>query len=194
VVSAIGHESDQPLLDLVADVRASTPTDAAKGIVPDRDEEAARIATALRRGRAALAALLDRERAGLEAIRARPAIAQPHTTFDQQQAAVLEWRDRVRRHVDHRLTHARSDLDHSLARVRALSPLATLGRGYAIVQRADGAVVTDAAQLAVDETVNARFAVGRADVRVVQVTPAEAGDPGDPGGAETNAHANADEE
>jgi exodeoxyribonuclease VII large subunit len=169
VVSAIGHESDQPLLDLIADVRASTPTDAAKRIVPDRDHEAARIGAVCDRGRLALAALLDRERGGLAAVRARPVLSQPHATFDQQSASVLEWRDRVRRHLDHRLTHARSDLDHGLARVRALSPLATLSRGYAVVQNADGAVVTDAAQIAVGDLVTARFAAGRADASVTRV-------------------------
>jgi exodeoxyribonuclease VII large subunit len=166
IVSAIGHESDQPLLDLVADVRASTPTDAAKRIVPDRDEETARVAAFRDRGRVALASLLDREHAGLASVRARPVLAQPHATFDDHAAAVAELRDRVRRHLDYRLTHARIDLDHGLARVRALSPLATLSRGYAVVQKADGAVVTDAAQLAVDDPVTARFAVGRADAEI----------------------------
>jgi exodeoxyribonuclease VII large subunit len=169
VVSAIGHETDQPLLDLVADVRASTPTDAAKRIVPDRDEETARV-TALRdRGRIALASVLERERAGLDSVRARPVMAQPHAMFDQQAAGVRELRDRARRHIDHRLAQARSDLDHGLARVRALAPLATLSRGYAIVQKADGSVVTDSAQLAVDEVVTARFAVGRAGAQVREI-------------------------
>jgi exodeoxyribonuclease VII large subunit len=169
VVSAIGHESDQPLLDLVADLRASTPTDAAKQIVPDRDEETARISALRDRGRVALASTLERERAGLDSVRARPVIAQPQAMFDQHAAAVVDWRDRARRHLDHRLTHAHSDLEHSLARVRALSPLATLSRGYAVVQKSDGTVVTDSAELALDETVTARFAVGRAraDVREV---------------------------
>jgi exodeoxyribonuclease VII large subunit len=173
VVSAIGHESDQPLLDLVADLRASTPTDAAKRIVPDRDEETARIAALRDRGRLALGGLLDRERAGLEAVRARPVLAQPHATFDDHAAAVAELRDRARRHLEHRLTHARSDLDHGLARVRALSPLATLSRGYAVVQRADGSVVTDAEQVAVDELVSARFAVGRVDAEIRTVERGE---------------------
>jgi exodeoxyribonuclease VII large subunit len=181
VVSAIGHESDQPLLDLVADVRASTPTDAAKRVVPDREEESARIAAVLGRSRTALSALLSREQAGLDAVRARPVVAQPHTTFDQHGSVVFDWRDRARRHVDLRLAHARDDLEHSLARVRGLSPLATLSRGYAVMQRADGAVVTDAAQLAVDDTVTARFAAGRADLRVLQTAP------GEPAGAEIDA-------
>ncbi len=82
VVSAIGHEPDTPLLDLVADVRASTPTDAAKRVVPDVAEELDRVAQLRRRTGAAVSALLDREQANLRALRSRPVLADPHNLLD----------------------------------------------------------------------------------------------------------------
>src|SRR6478609_6325706 len=82
VVSAIGHEPDQPLLDLVADVRASTPTDAAKLVVPDVVEEQRSVVRARERMRGSLAGWIAREQAGLDALRSRPALADPRSLVD----------------------------------------------------------------------------------------------------------------
>lgn len=174
VVSAIGHEEDQPLLDLVADVRASTPTDAAKTLVPDHREEVARIRALRDRAHYVARHLVDREHHALAAVRARPVLARPRDLLHQHETAAAQWLDRARRALGHRLDHARDDVEHRLARVRALSPLSTLARGYAIVHTAEGAIVTDAADLAPGTAITARFARGSASATV------DAVDPGDP--------------
>jgi exodeoxyribonuclease VII large subunit len=153
VVSAIGHEADSPLLDLVADVRASTPTDAAKRVVPDVIEEAERVGRARERVRAALRHRLDRERAGLTSLRSRPALADPHHGLRLRAQEVDALVQRARRTVRHALDRAAVDVDHTRARIRALSPAATLERGYAVVQKADGSVVRQPADVAAGDHV-----------------------------------------
>ncbi|WP_051426596.1 exodeoxyribonuclease VII large subunit [Jiangella gansuensis] len=141
VVSAIGHEADTPLLDLVADVRASTPTDAAKRVVPDVTEEIERVARARERIRSAVRHRLDRERHGLASLRSRPVLADPHHGVRLRADEVAALVQRARRSVRHQLDRAAVDVDHTRARIRALSPAATLERGYAVVQKADSTVV-----------------------------------------------------
>lgn len=121
IVSAIGHEQDSPLLDLVADYRASTPTDAGKRIVPSFSEEDTRVRQLLARGRATVARRVD-----------------------QEIAFVADSRRRMRRAQETRIDAWSNDIEHLLARTRSLSPAATLERGYAIVQGPDGAVIRDA--------------------------------------------------
>ena len=168
VVSAIGHETDAPLIDYVADVRASTPTDAAKRIVPDLAEETNLIQQARRRLDRAVGTLLDREAHRLEAWRSRPVLARPETLIDQREGEVGALRDRGTRSLDHRLRRADDELRHTLARLRALSPKATLERGYAIVQRADGHVVRAADEVETGDVLRIRLADGelRAGVQV----------------------------
>ncbi len=167
VVSAIGHETDAPLLDYVADVRASTPTDAAKRIVPDLGEERQLIESARRRLDRAVLTLLDREQHRIEAWRSRPSLSRPELLVDQRAADVTALRDRAVRNLEHRVRRADDDLRHTVARLRALSPAATLQRGYAIVQRADGHVVRAATDVKIDDLVRVRLAEGelRAEVR-----------------------------
>jgi exodeoxyribonuclease VII large subunit len=147
VVSAIGHEPDSPLLDLVADVRASTPTDAAKRVVPDVAEELQLVATARDRLRSGLSRLVTREQQGLDALRSRPVLADPRTLVAARASEVADLRARSRRSLGHALDRAADNLDHQRARVRALSPLATLERGYAVLQDATGQVVTSVADV-----------------------------------------------
>jgi exodeoxyribonuclease VII large subunit len=168
VVSAIGHEPDQPLLDYVADLRASTPTDAAKRVVPDVREELARVHGLRDRARHGIHARLERERGGLAAVRTRPVLASPHRMVDERAAELSALLERSRRTLHHRLDRAASDLEHTLARVVALSPAATLQRGYAVLQRADGEVVRDPAQVAPGEALRARVAEGGFGVTVDQ--------------------------
>ncbi|MEU8229464.1 exodeoxyribonuclease VII large subunit [Actinoplanes sp. NPDC048967] len=160
VVSAIGHETDAPLIDYVADVRASTPTDAAKRIVPDLGEETALIEQARRRLDRAVITLVDRETHRLESWRSRPVLARPEVLVDQRAADVTGLRDRATRSLDQRLRRADDDLRHTLARLRALSPRATLERGYAIVQRADGHVVRAAGEVETGDVLRVRLADG----------------------------------
>lgn len=175
VVSAIGHEPDQPLLDLVADVRASTPTDAAKLVVPDVAAEAYGVASARERLRGVTLGLIAREQAGLDALRSRPALADPRTLVTARVEELDLLLDRARRTVSHRLERAADDLTHQRARARALSPLATLERGYAVLQDDAGHVVTTAGSLAPGARVSVRVADGRvhADVTEIEEHPHE---------------------
>jgi exodeoxyribonuclease VII large subunit len=166
IVSAIGHEQDTPLLDLVADVRASTPTDAAKRVVPDVLEELDRITAARRRLRAAVSARIDRETATVLALRSRPCLAEPQTLVEGRLVDVLALRDRSRRSLTVALDRAEDNLRHTRARVTSLSPAATLERGYAVLQRADGSVVRRAGGTAVGERLRARLSEGELSVEV----------------------------
>lgn len=161
VVSAIGHEPDTPLLDLVADVRASTPTDAAKHLVPDMAEELAGVTWARDRVRTLLRQLVERETRALADLRARPALADPRSLLGARSVEVLELRDRARRSLSHHLARAGDDIVHQRARARALSPLATLERGYAVVQAADGGVVRSVGGIEAGALLRIRVADGR---------------------------------
>ncbi len=167
VVSAIGHEQDTPLLDYVADLRASTPTDAAKRVVPDVTEEFALVTQLRDRARRSVLGWLDRERAWLDAVRSRPALADPVREIERQAEQVDALARRARQSLDGSLARACDDIAHTRARLLALSPAATLGRGYAIVQRADSAVVRAAAQVSPGERLTVRFAEDQLAVRAV---------------------------
>ena len=160
VVSAIGHEQDAPLLDLVADARASTPTDAAKRIVPDVGEQIRRIQDLRGRARQILQARLRREDEWLLSLRNRPVLAHPVRDIDRRSSEVTNDLARARRSVAHLLDRASDDVRHSLARVQALSPLATLQRGYAVVQHAEEIVRSPAAAPA-GTALMIRLAAGR---------------------------------
>jgi len=160
VVSAIGHEKDSPILDLVADVRASTPTDAARKVVPDMVEEMRGVADLRARARRALVTRLDRESAWLDSARHRPVLADPLVLVSSRGSDVASLLDRSRRALDGRLTRAADDVRHVRARVRALSPAATLDRGYAVVQTEDGAVVRVADDVADGALVRVRVSAG----------------------------------
>jgi exodeoxyribonuclease VII large subunit len=138
VVSAIGHEQDAPLLDLVADLRASTPTDAAKRVVPDVQEQLAFIQALRERGFRKLTSFLDHENARLVSLLSRPVMADPGTMIT-----------------------TRADVISSLlARARAMSPQATLDRGYAVVQSESGVVIRSAASLKRGDRLRLRLAEG----------------------------------
>jgi exodeoxyribonuclease VII large subunit len=166
VVSAIGHEQDVPLLDLVADVRASTPTDAARRVVPDVSEQLAIVTDLRARARRQLSGRLDREAAWLAGIRSRPTLANPVAEVDRRQEQVLALAERARRCLAARLDRAESDLGHTRARLVALSPAATLQRGYAIVQRADATVVRSARDVTTAEPLLIRLASDQINVTV----------------------------
>ncbi len=160
VVSAIGHEVDTPLLDLVADVRASTPTDAGKRVVPDVTEESARTQQLRSRLGTAVRNRFDREQHTLDALRSRPVLADPARGLDERTRVVAELRDRARRCLGQRIERATEDVQHISARVRALSPASTLARGYAVVQRADSLVVRSPGEVAVGDALRIRVSDG----------------------------------
>jgi exodeoxyribonuclease VII large subunit len=173
VVSAIGHEQDTPLLDHVADLRASTPTDAAKRIVPDVTEQMAQITQLRDRARRSVQGWLARELSWLEAVRSRPALADPVREIERQAEQMDGLLRRARQCLDGSLARAGDDIAHTRARLHALSPAATLQRGYAIVQHADSAVVRAASEISPDERLTVRFA---ADQLTVRADPEHAAD------------------
>jgi exodeoxyribonuclease VII large subunit len=140
VVSAIGHETDVPLLDFVADVACSTPTATARRLVPDLAEERARLAEFRVRGRRVVRARLDRERELMGDVPDRLTNAF-RSRLTRGRSEVEDSRDRMHSRLRVRLDAAAADIEHIRARVAALSPQATLARGYAVVVRADGVAV-----------------------------------------------------
>jgi exodeoxyribonuclease VII large subunit len=166
VVSAIGHEPDSPLLDLVADVRCSTPTDAGKRVVPDLAEQTQYLATLRGRARRCVTSLVDREQHRIDAARSRPVFARPEVMVDRRADDVNALVGRARRRLTHCLDMAATELEHIRARIGALSPQATLDRGYSIVQKVDGAVVRNPDEVEPDELVRLRLAGGQRKARV----------------------------
>ena len=171
IVSAIGHEVDTPLIDLVADVRASTPTDAAKRVVPDIQAELEQLTMSRSRLRTAVRSRLDREQSTLDAIRSRPVLENPSTILAGRADEIRARISLARTLVGSRLDRARDEVGHLRRQVRALSPLATLERGYAVVQDAQGTVVRDPQQAAVDQALSVRVAAGRFGVRRTEDDP-----------------------
>ena len=169
VVSAIGHETDNPILDLVADERASTPTDAAKRVVPDVAEEAQRVLQMRERGRRSVRAMVERETHQLEALLSRPVLADPRGGLQARLLEVGTLAERARRSVGHRLDRGEDDLVHQLARIRALSPLATLRRGYAVLSDAEGRAMSSVATLETGQDLHIRVADGRIGATVTAV-------------------------
>jgi exodeoxyribonuclease VII large subunit len=171
VVSAIGHDIDTPLLDFVADLRASTPTDAAKLIVPDVREQRAAIEQTRQRVWRALTSRLQSERRVLVSLRSRPVMADPRAMITVRRLELDALTDRAGQRVRADLRRAGDQVTHLRARVRALSPLSTLERGYAVVQHADGRIVMDRAEVDADELLRVRVARGDFGVRPVTEAP-----------------------
>ncbi len=167
VVSAIGHDVDTPLLDLVADHRASTPTDAAKAIVPDAEAEHRAIDASRARATRALATALHGERRRLVELRSRPVLTDKGAFARSQRDIVRALRERSVHALGARLHRARDQTAYLRAQVRSLSPQSTLDRGYAIVQQADGTVVLDPAGLVADELLRVRVSRGEFGARTV---------------------------
>ncbi|WP_114045294.1 exodeoxyribonuclease VII large subunit [Acidipropionibacterium virtanenii] len=141
VVSAIGHEADNPILDLVADLRASTPTDAGKRIVPDVAEELAGLHEATSRIRQSVTARITTEQSWLDSMRSRPVMVDPTATLDIASERLEATLARLRLATDRALETESREIDHQLRSVRAMSPKATLDRGYAVLADAGGASV-----------------------------------------------------
>ena len=161
VVSAIGHDVDQPLLDLVADWRASTPTDAGKRVVPDAQEEARTVSAARQRLDLAVRRRLETERHGLRALMTRPVMADPVALVRVRRDELDGLRSRAAARVEARLHRASDEVRHLLRQVTALSPQSTLDRGYAVVQDHAGRVVVDPADVERDEALLVRVSRGQ---------------------------------
>jgi exodeoxyribonuclease VII large subunit len=163
LVSAIGHENDHPVLDDVADLRASTPTDAAKRVVPDVVEERRQVGQLLQRGSVQLA---NRIRAGyefLEQVRSRPILANPYTFLELRASEVELSLDRSRNAFGNLLALESRSLEHLRQQVNSLSPQSTLDRGYAVVRTDTGVVVTDPTSVKSGTALKLRVAKGELD-------------------------------
>lgn len=134
VISAVGHEPDNPLCDLVSDLRAATPTDAAKRVVPDAAAEQAQVADMRRRSAQSLRNWVRREEHTISALRSRPVLAQPLQMIDARADEVHRALAAARRDIDRLITTEGDRLGHLTARLGTLGPAATLARGYAVVQ------------------------------------------------------------
>jgi exodeoxyribonuclease VII large subunit len=141
LVSAIGHEADAPLLDLVADLRASTPTDAAKRVVPDVSEELARVHDSRARLRNRVTAMVTGESDRLSAMRSRPVLAGSEWIIATRAEDIVRHVQRGSDLVERALHSAAVETASLRARLISLSPKQTLERGYSIAVRSDGTLL-----------------------------------------------------
>ena len=172
IVSAIGHEGDVPLLDLVADYRASTPTDAARRIVPDIRQESEGVMQALTRMRAAIGTRLSREEHALQMLLSRPVLAGPGAVLDSHRVQLEHSTTHMRHAIERRLAVETQTLTQARASLAALSPQGTLDRGYALLKLPDGSLVRDASQVAKGSLVEGIVARGRLLAQVIGSRPA----------------------
>ena len=160
IVSAIGHEKDSPLLDLVADYRASTPTDAGKRVVPDVQEELSKIRDLQHRAARHVTNFIEFELHRFENFRSRPIFKDPLSMVVLRQEALGALRARSNRSTENRINLAQEELTNLRGQVRTLSPQATLDRGYAVVLTQDGNIVREASTLTVGQKIAIRVAKG----------------------------------
>lgn len=166
VVTAIGHEGDRPIVDDAADYRASTPTDAAKRIVPDVMEEKKVLREGLKRGRMAVERRLTMAQSDLDTILTRPVIANPLTLVETRQDEISRTADRLTELVERRLTDAGNSLDALRRHLRSLSPQSILDRGYAVL-RTPHSVVRSTDDVEVGDRLEALLASGRLGLDVI---------------------------
>ena len=169
VVSAIGHESDSPILDLVADYRASTPTDAAKRVVPDVADEKNRVQQARQRMIQAMSGLVGRQQELLSALRSRPVLMDPTATFGRRYEQLAELRHRGHRAIGSTIERESALVGHQLDRVRAMSPQATLERGYSILLDRKGVAVRSVAQVEAGDDLLAQITDGQLRIEVLEL-------------------------
>ena len=148
VVSAIGHENDHPILDDVADLRASTPTDAAKRVVPDVGEQRALVAQLRARATTRVTQRISHDMERLQQLRSRPVLRSPDPIIDSRAQELLLLCARGRDTITRQLDDAGRTTAELRASLRALSPAATLARGYAIAHLEGGVILRDAADAA----------------------------------------------
>ena len=160
IVSAIGHEKDAPLLDLVADYRASTPTDAAKRVVPDIAQEISDIEKIRDRMYRRLVSTIDYELNQIAQLRNRPVMKDPTVMLTVRRDEIKAWRDRSIRSFASILEIEKKELKGVQAHLRSLSPQSTMDRGYAVVQLEDGSIVRDASKAKAGTSLRIRVAKG----------------------------------
>jgi exodeoxyribonuclease VII large subunit len=160
IISAIGHEKDSPLLDLVADWRASTPTDAGKRVVPDMDEELANISNLQNRADRFLQNLITFEVSKIKGFMERQIMREPQTIVTTRVEIITGLIARSHRSMTGRIAIAAEEISGLRTQVRTLSPQATLDRGYSVVQKSDGSVLRKASEVKPGEKLRLRLAQG----------------------------------
>ena len=168
IVSAIGHEKDSPLLDLVADYRASTPTDAAKNVVPDIAEEIEVLQEIRDRMFRKVASIIELESARILQLTQRPVLRDPLVLVTSREEILTNLKERSHRNFGHRIEVAQGELLQMGARVRSLSPQSTLDRGYSVVQLSDGSIVRDSKKVKKGDELRIRLAQGETGATVTQ--------------------------
>ena len=166
IVSAIGHEKDSPLLDLVADYRASTPTDAAKRVVPDIAQEIAEIELIRQRLLRKVTHLLDFEISTISHLTARPVMKDPMVIVSSRVDQISTARDRAARTMTALIDSEKRELKQVRAHLRSLSPQSTLDRGYSVATLEDGAIARDAAKIPAGAHLRIRLAKGSLEAMV----------------------------
>ena len=164
IVSAIGHENDRPVLDDVADLRASTPTDAAKRVVPDVVEELHKVAQLGQRAFLRVEGYVNAQLERLEQIRSRPSLANPYSFIDDKALELERSLQSARGQLDQVLNRESMLIGHLRQQVRSLSPQSTLDRGYSVVRDAEGHVIQDAAKVKSGQALTLRLAKGQIGV------------------------------
>jgi len=167
-VTAIGHEGDRPIIDDAADYRASTPTDAAKRIVPEVAEEKRVLSEGLRRGRLAIDRRLSLAQSELETMMTRPVLANPQSFVEFREEDLGRHRERLTELMERRIDTDSSTLDAVRRHLRSLSPQSVLDRGYSVLRTKDG-VVRDSSTLEVGDRVEALLASGRLGLDVMAI-------------------------
>ena len=171
IVSAIGHEKDSPLLDLVADYRASTPTDAAKRVVPDIEQEIADINKIRDRMYRRLVSTIDYELNQIAQLRNRPVMKDPSVMVKVRVDELNALRERSHRGFKALLEIEKKEIKGVIAHLRSLSPQSTMDRGYSVVQSDDGNIVRDATKLKAGAVLRIRAAKGEARASVLEPKP-----------------------
>jgi exodeoxyribonuclease VII large subunit len=166
IVSAIGHEKDSPLLDLVADYRASTPTDAAKRVVPDIAQEIADIELIRQRLFRKVTHLLDFEISTISHLTARPVMKDPMVIVSSRVDQIATARDRAARTMTALIDSEKRELKQVRAHLRSLSPQSTLDRGYSVATLEDGAIARDASKIPAGAHLRIRLAKGSLEATV----------------------------
>jgi len=166
IVSAIGHEQDSPLLDLVADLRASTPTDAAKRVVPSLVEEQERTEQLINRLSKRMSSIIELELSKISALSSRPVLKDPLTIISIRRDEVKILSNDSKRAITALLREAKSEVKEIKAQITALSPLSTLKRGYAVIQK-KGRVVTNSKDVLLSDQLAVKLAKGELTVEVI---------------------------
>jgi exodeoxyribonuclease VII large subunit len=166
IVSAIGHEKDSPLLDLVADYRASTPTDAAKRVVPDIAEEVSNIQKLRDRAYRALSSKVEYESTLIAQLRSRPVMKDPGAFLVILSDELSDLRQRATRSFTATIDAERKELKAITAHLRSLSPQSTLDRGYSVVRNSKGDVIRDPKQLQRGDVLAIKVAKGETSATV----------------------------